>query len=911
MHKKHSWLITLLMVLFVLLAACSSNETPSPEEPTATEVPAATEGPTATEESEVTEGSEVTESSEVTEESGAAEESTAAEEPAAPEESTAAEEPPATETSSDELEIWSWWIDPGEVKALNAMTSRFEEQNLKNVRLRPEPDERSEYKRLLNIVMQANDSVDSFQVHAGPELIYWVEAEKMEPITTLIFEERSEWWDHYPEELIELFDHRGEIWGVPVNVHRSNVLWYNKKVFDDHGLTPPTTFKEFDRVAKTLQDAGITPLALGDNDPWAATHLFESVLLGIMGPDGYEGLWKRNADWDGTEVKEALDKFAEMMAYVNEDHKELTWKQAAQRVADGRAAMTIMGDWTHGYFIEQGLKPNEEYGWVPSPGTDEADEVFMMLSDSFGLPKGAPNRENAIAWLKFVSSKEAQDIFNPPKGSIPAHRDSHLNPDPELYDLYQLSAMDDFVSNRIVPSLAHGAAASEEWFNEINEVMRFFVETDVADPEKTKTNIETAQRELKQACQRVGNCNQGQGSLSGELEIFSWWTAGGELDALNAIEEEFENQNPNVIIIDATVKDRPSAQAVLARHMEEGDSYDPYDSFLVHAGRELIDTWVVADKMEPLDRYVDKNDWEKNYPEGVRNILTYDNQIWSVPVNVHRSNVLWYNKKVFDENGLTPPTTFDEFFDVAKTLEEAGVTPLALGDEDPWAATHLFESVLLGTMGVETYRDLWNGSTVWGGDKVREALENFNGMIEYVNPNHAQLSWDEAAQLVADGNAAMTIMGDWTHGYFLDKGLKLDEEYGWVPSPGIEGSTEGSFMMLADSFGLPKGAPNRENTIAWLKLVGSKEGQDIFNPIKGSIPARTDADREKYDDYQKAAMDDFASDEIVPSLAHGAAASEQWLEEINKVMASFVIERNIGTAQTKLEQVCKDVGKCQ
>jgi glucose/mannose transport system substrate-binding protein len=54
-------------------------------------------------------------------------------------------------------------------------------------------------------------------------------------------------------------------------------------------------------------------------------------------------------------------------------------------------------------------------------------------------------------------------------------------------------------------------------------------------------------------------------------------------------------------------------------------------------------------------------------------------------------------------------------------------------------------------------------------------------------------------------------------------------------------------MMLSDSFGLPLGAPNRDAAVAWLTVCGSKEGQDAFNPLKGSIPARTDGDRSLYD----------------------------------------------------------------
>ncbi|MEA3376593.1 MAG: ABC transporter substrate-binding protein [Chloroflexota bacterium] len=394
--------------------------------------------------------------------------------------------------------------------------------------------------------------------------------------------------------------------------------------------------------------------------------------------------------------------------------------------------------------------------------------------------------------------------------------------------------------------------------------------------------------------------------VGGELEIFSWWTAGGEAEGLNAMYEVFKEENPDVEIINATVAGGAGSQAkaVLATRMQAGD---PPDSFQVHAGHELIDSWVKAGKMEPVTFIFEENGWLDVYPEDVIDILSYDGEIWSVPVNIHRSNVLWYNKAVFEENDLDPPTTFDEFFSVAEALEAAGVTPLALGDNGIWTATHLLESVLLGTLGPDGYRGLWTGETDWSGDDVTSALETFAQMMDYVNEDHAALTWDQAAQLVADGDAAMTIMGDWAEGYFKSIGLEPDVDFGYVPSP----ETEGTFMMLSDSFGLPEGASNRQAAIEWLTVCGSKEGQDAFNPIKGSIPARTDADRELYDVYLNSAMDDFASDQIAPSLAHGAAASEGWVTAVNDVMTLFVSDLDVAAAQDGLAQACVDAGVCQ
>jgi glucose/mannose transport system substrate-binding protein len=417
-----------------------------------------------------------------------------------------------------------------------------------------------------------------------------------------------------------------------------------------------------------------------------------------------------------------------------------------------------------------------------------------------------------------------------------------------------------------------------------------------ATPEPTQAPQPTAAPEATQVPQ----------AAAGDLEIFSWWTAGGEADGLNAMYKIFSAKYPDVEIINATVAGGAgsNAKAVLATRMQAGD---PPDSFQVHAGHELIDSWVKADKMEPVTFIFEENGWLDKYPPGVIDVLSYDGEIWSVPVNIHRSNVLWYNKQVFADNGLEPPATFDEFFAAADALQAAGVTPLALGDNGIWTATHLMESVLLGAMGPDKYRGLWDGATDWNGAEVTAALETFAKMMAYVNEDHAALSWDQAAQLVADGDAAMTIMGDWAQGYFTSIGLEADVDYGWAPSPG----TGGTFIMLSDSFGLPKGAPDRDNAVAWLTVCGSQEGQDAFNPLKGSIPARTDGDRALYDVYLQSAMDDFGSNEIAPSLAHGAAASEGWVTGFNDVMTLFVTDLDVAGAQSAMTQACMDAGVCK
>jgi len=170
-------------------------------------------------------------------------------------------------------------------------------------------------------------------------------------------------------------------------------------------------------------------------------------------------------------------------------------------------------------------------------------------------------------------------------------------------------------------------------------------------------------------------------------------------------------------------------------------------------------------------------------------------------------------------------------------------SPLALGET--WTQVHLFETILLATVGPEAYNALWSGEGDWAAPEVTQAIENVKTLMNYVNSDYATLSWQDASKLVADGDAAFNIMGDWADGYFYGSveggnlGLTPLVDYAWMPVPG----TQGVYQFLSDSFVLPVGAKNRDAAIKWLELCGSKEGQDAFNPIKGSIPARKDADK--------------------------------------------------------------------
>jgi glucose/mannose transport system substrate-binding protein len=166
-----------------------------------------------------------------------------------------------------------------------------------------------------------------------------------------------------------------------------------------------------------------------------------------------------------------------------------------------------------------------------------------------------------------------------------------------------------------------------------------------------------------------------------KLEVFSWWTSGGEAAALDALFQVYKKANPGVEIINATVDGGggSAARPVLQARLAGGN---PPDSWQIHPGRQLLGQYVEANYCEPVTDIYQSEGWDKVVPKDLIDLVTQDGKKYAVLVNVHRGNNLWYNKKLLEKNGIKvgDKMTFDEFFAAAEKLKAAGVTPLAVGD---------------------------------------------------------------------------------------------------------------------------------------------------------------------------------------------------------------------------------------
>ena len=167
-------------------------------------------------------------------------------------------------------------------------------------------------------------------------------------------------------------------------------------------------------------------------------------------------------------------------------------------------------------------------------------------------------------------------------------------------------------------------------------------------------------------------------------------------------------------------------------------------------------------------------------------------------------------------------------------------------------------------------------------------------MLDYVNEDFSALTWDEAISLVIEGRAAFNSMGDWAYGEVVAKERRGQHRLGQPPGHGRLVRARRRQLHPAGGRAEPRERAN------WLRILGTKEAQEAFNPLKGSIPARTDVNRDIFSPYHQWSMDGFASDALVPSCAHGHGRFARVPAGVLDASAAFVADKDVDTYLTML-----------
>ncbi|MCL4302467.1 MAG: extracellular solute-binding protein [Anaerolineae bacterium] len=375
-----------------------------------------------------------------------------------------------------QLQVGNWWTSGGEFAGVNAVYEiyRQEHPDVELIHAGIAGGGGTNFQGANVNKLIAGDPYDTFMLHAGLEAERYTPDLYLQPVDDILAETGV--LEVMPEDLKALLKVRGNTYTVPLNIHRGGVMWTNTRVLEKAGLAVPTNFDEFFAACETLKGQGVVPLGLGIADGFELSHTFEDVLLGTIGADKFIGLWNGSVSWNDPAVAQALENFNKLLDCTNEDRGTIGWVGGIELVINDQAAFNIMGDWAYGEVLVNDA--TDYVTWNPAPGTQG---TFFLVSDGFALPKEAPNKENAIEFIKLLTRKEAQEAFNQNKGSICARTDCDYNTFPADRRAYFQSAADDFKTSRIIPMVTHGSGAIPSWATQFSDIVtKFSSDRDIA-----------------------------------------------------------------------------------------------------------------------------------------------------------------------------------------------------------------------------------------------------------------------------------------------------------------------------------------------------------------------------------------------------------------------------------------------
>ncbi|PPG26300.1 ABC transporter substrate-binding protein [Pseudoclavibacter sp. RFBG4] len=213
-------------------------------------------------------------------------------------------------------------------------------------------------------------------------------------------------------------------------------------------------------------------------------------------------------------------------------------------------------------------------------------------------------------------------------------------------------------------------------------------------------------------------------------------------------------------------------------------------------------------------------------------VSTIENLYGSFAVLPFEYNVegIWYNKTIFDEQGIAEPQTWDELTAASETLDAAGIQPFSASGEQGWPITRLISSYLFRTLGPDAMQKVADGEAKLTDPEYVEAAQAIAdlGAAGYFGQGVGSIDMATSENQFLNGSAAMFYMGSWFLSGLNDPEANRIgvENVGFMPFPGVEGGA-GDRSQLAANVGLPltmNANATGENSKAWLSCIVENYG---------------------------------------------------------------------------------------
>ena len=308
--------------------------------------------------------------------------------------------------------------------------------------------------------------------------------------------------------------------------------------------------------------------------------------------------------------------------------------------------------------------------------------------------------------------------------------------------------------------------------------------------------------------------------------------------------EQFQLQEPNIAF-----DQRPFNQSP-----QQAISSSPAPDLVTSGAYSFLRTAAQSGGLIDLSELWAETGLTDAFPAGFQALSATEGKQYYLPVAFGWTGI-YYNRQIFDQYGLVPPTTWDEFIQICETLRANGETPLSLSGQDAWMTMLWFDYLNLRLNGADVHRALVQGQLPYNDARLQDVVETWRMLFAngYFVEHPELIGTLDAVNGLVRGDkgmlgrekAVMILTGPF---WLTNLPAVFMDELDFFPFPTMNANVAPAEVVTTLGYMAPKAGANPAATLAFLRYIGSQTGQTAMAQQLGTstlwAPARSDIDDE-------------------------------------------------------------------
>jgi ABC-type glycerol-3-phosphate transport system substrate-binding protein len=328
------------------------------------------------------------------------------------------------------------------------------------------------------------------------------------------------------------------------------------------------------------------------------------------------------------------------------------------------------------------------------------------------------------------------------------------------------------------------------------------------------------------------------------------WASGSEQEMIKALEDGFMKAYPNVHFKEINLTVQGDARGAMRAALQSGEKTDLFINTWPAFRKELADAGLLRD-LGPLWDSAKLGD---SLSDSWKALGSTDGKLYGITYTYGDRSAMFYKTDTMKKAGIDKqPANWDEFVANFKKLNDAGITPVAIGAKF-WSHTEWFESIYEHLNGVEKAADLAAHKIPWTDDSVKNTLKKYAELLKAGCCGTAEsmlaMDWDGASDTVfVQGSHGYQIIGMWNNDrartvHKLKEGVDYSiqqfpamgagyDDVSSVDSKEFSGFTNGENPAAADAFLVWITTADAANIIAQHGLASpsNKVDSSLYGPV--------------------------------------------------------------------------------